>query len=218
MKLTTKNTLTPDEAKRRAELEAIILPGLKDCIEVGSALREMSDKRLYRNTHATFKLYVEETYNVTVRRAYQLVEAAEVVASLPENVKHASHLNARQAEALAKVPKKDRVEVLKRATVHADLGKKPLTAKLIEQAAESVKPEPPKTLDAEAKKAFAGLSLPNREQELAAHFEGYRSALSHLLKDIPKDADFGLYLIEGNKFVALLSNRKQDQQNAKAYV
>src|SRR5438093_10102446 len=71
--------LSPSEAERLTDCEAVIGRGLKSFVEVGSALLEISDKRLYRATHATFKAYVEDKWKLKVRRAYQLCEAAEVV-------------------------------------------------------------------------------------------------------------------------------------------
>jgi hypothetical protein len=216
MKLSPKTPLTPAQKNRRAELEVIVKRGIGSCLDTAIALQEISDERYYRDTHSTFKDYMLDVWGMEVRKAYQLIEHADMVKSLPaECATVAQTITPRATRVLKKVAPEDRAQVIEMAA-EKTAGKP--TEKAIKEAAAELCPEKPKTLDAEAKKAFAGLSLPNREQELAAHFEGYRSALSHLLKDIPKDADFGLYLIEGNKFVALLSNRKQDQQNAKAYV
>ena len=84
-------------------------------VEVGNALLEISDKRLYRATHSTFREYVEDKWKMSARRAYQLCEAAEVVKSLTENVNHGSQINERQARELAKVPADERVDVMQEA-------------------------------------------------------------------------------------------------------
>jgi DNA-directed RNA polymerase subunit RPC12/RpoP len=99
-------------------------------VEVGTALLEISDRRLYRATHSTFQDYVSDKWKMTARRAYQLCEAAEVVKALPENVNHGTHLNERQARELAKVKPEKRTKVLE--TV-ARKGK--VTAKTIKEAA-----------------------------------------------------------------------------------
>ena len=101
-------------------------------MEVGTALLEISDRRLYRETHSTFEEYCRDKWKVTARRAYQLCEAAEVVKALPENVNNCSHSliqNEGQARELARVPVENRVAVLEAA---GDNGK--VTAATIRQA------------------------------------------------------------------------------------
>jgi hypothetical protein len=116
-----------------ARLETIVDRGLTGFVEVGNALLEISDRRLYRATHSTFQEYVQEKWNMTARRAYQLCEAAEVVKALPENVNNCSHsriTNEGQARELAKVKPEKRAKVLETA---ATKGK--VTAKSIQEAA-----------------------------------------------------------------------------------
>jgi hypothetical protein len=127
-----------------AELEPIIEKGLSGFVEVGNALLEISDRRLYRATHSTFQDYVSAKWKMTARRAYQLCEAAEIVRALPENVNHGSHLNERQVRELAKVAPANRAEVLARAQDQADAEQRPLTTKDVERAAQS---EPKYTCD-----------------------------------------------------------------------
>jgi hypothetical protein len=69
-------TLSPAESARLAELEPIIERGMAGFVEVGNALLEISDRRLYRGTHSTFKEYVEDKWKLSVSRAYQLCDAA----------------------------------------------------------------------------------------------------------------------------------------------
>jgi hypothetical protein len=118
--------LSEAEATRLAELEPIIERGLSNFVEVGNALLEISEDRLYRATHSAFQYYVKEKYNLTARRAYQLCDAAKVVKTLPESVNHGSQINERQVRELAKVPAAEREQVLKAA---AESG--PVTAKAI---------------------------------------------------------------------------------------
>jgi hypothetical protein len=123
---TVKNQLTTEEATRLAELEPIIANGITNFVEVGNALIEVSDRRLYRETHSTFQEYCQDKWNITARRAYQLCEAAEVIKLLPESVNHGSQINERQARELAKVKPEKRVEVIESVT-----SKGPVTAKAI---------------------------------------------------------------------------------------
>ncbi|HEX6940614.1 MAG TPA: hypothetical protein VF158_14450 [Longimicrobiales bacterium] len=71
--------LTPAEAERLAALEARIASGLTTFVEVGSALAEVRDARLYRERFGTFERYLAERWGLSRRRGYQLIEAAEAV-------------------------------------------------------------------------------------------------------------------------------------------
>jgi len=135
-----KAALTPAESTRLVELEVIVERGLAGFVEVGTALLEISDRRLYRASHSTFAEYVSDKWRMTARRAYQLCEAAEVVKLLPENVNNCSQsmiTNEGQARELAKIPPEKRREVLEAA---GSKGK--ITAKTIRQAA-NPDPAPP---------------------------------------------------------------------------
>lgn len=68
--------LSAAERKRLTELEATIDPGLKTFIEVGQALLEVRDRRLYREEDATFEAYCERRYGLPVREAYRLIDCA----------------------------------------------------------------------------------------------------------------------------------------------
>jgi protein gp37 len=68
------------------QLEAIIERGLSTFIEVGTALLEIRNGRLYRATHATFEEYCEKRWHFSRPRAYQLMDAAQVVSNLSTNV------------------------------------------------------------------------------------------------------------------------------------
>jgi hypothetical protein len=48
----------------------------------GKALKQLRDKRLYRETHATFESYVRDRFDFTRAAAYYLISAAEVVENL----------------------------------------------------------------------------------------------------------------------------------------
>jgi hypothetical protein len=68
------------------ELEVIIERGQETFIEVGRALMEIRDRRLYRDTHATFEAYCKERWGWTRQRANQLVDAAHVATALTTDV------------------------------------------------------------------------------------------------------------------------------------
>lgn len=74
----------------RSELdqyEAIIERGLQTFYEVGQALIEIRDKQLYRADYSTFESYCNERWEMSGRRAYQLIDASLVF----NNVNNSSH-------------------------------------------------------------------------------------------------------------------------------
>ena len=70
--------LTKAELERRAALEATVDAGLASFVEVGLALTEIRDSRLYRDEHGTFEAYCETRYGFSARRGQQLMRAAEI--------------------------------------------------------------------------------------------------------------------------------------------
>ena len=75
--------LATSEAARLADLETAIERGLTMFMEVGEALREIHEARLYRADHSTFENYCRERWGFTDRRGRQLMEAAEIGTQVP---------------------------------------------------------------------------------------------------------------------------------------
>lgn len=121
-------------ARTLAELEAIIDAGLQTFFEVGNALAEIRERRLYRDQYETFDVYCRERFNFNRQRASQLIKAAAVSRILDKPPARASH-----AEALA--PLVDQPEVARQvyAEVVADKGDKTTAADVI-AAVEQVLP------------------------------------------------------------------------------
>jgi hypothetical protein len=92
--------LTSHERDERKRCEEIIEHGLVTFLEVGRALLMIRDKRLYRETHATFEDYLHERWSLTRNRAYRLIEAAEVVEMLPTGNTPANEAQARELASL----------------------------------------------------------------------------------------------------------------------
>jgi hypothetical protein len=72
-----------DEKVMLEAAEKIIATGLKTFLQVGEALALVRDQRLYRQSHDTFEDYCHSRWNITDRRARQLIDAAAVVTGLP---------------------------------------------------------------------------------------------------------------------------------------
>jgi hypothetical protein len=104
-------SLTQDDTERLKELESVIERGRKTFIEVGYALEEIRDRRLYRQTHATFEAYCAAQWGWTRQRSYQLMNAATVVKLLPAAMSTRVD-NEATARELAKLEPKEREKVL----------------------------------------------------------------------------------------------------------
>lgn len=74
--------LAPRDAERLADLEVTIAQGLTTFVEVGAALAEIREVRLYRESHGTFEDYCRERWGMSKRHANRLVESATVVGNL----------------------------------------------------------------------------------------------------------------------------------------
>lgn len=127
----TPHALTRPESARLIELENKIDKGEKTFVEIGLALSEIRDQRLYRTTHPTFEDYCRAKWNFTRQHGNQIIDAAVTVKSLPEGLETIVS-NLSQARALVKVPVVERATVLKAAQKQAT-GRK-LTAKDIQHA------------------------------------------------------------------------------------
>ena len=79
--------LSDEEAARLVGLEATIDRGLTTFMEVGSALVEIQDNKLYRATSLSFEQYMMDRFNLNRARGYQLIEAAKVVNQIAEELK-----------------------------------------------------------------------------------------------------------------------------------
>jgi hypothetical protein len=105
-----------EEAKCLVELEHIIETGRQRFIEVGNALAEIRDARLYRADFTSFEAYCQEMWGFTKQHAYRLIKAAPIA----ERNLQVTSLN--QASELAKVAAPKRAAVLQAAAVKAKLG------------------------------------------------------------------------------------------------
>jgi len=130
-------SLTPIEQNNLVELEATIEKNLKSFYEVGFALMQIRDNKLYRETHGTFEEYCKEKWNFNSSRARQLISAAEVTDNI-KSVTKVTVLKERQLRALVGVKDPDQQrEVMQRAIETAPEGK--VTARHIEETVKEIK-------------------------------------------------------------------------------
>lgn len=72
------SALSVPEGSRLAELEAVVEAGLQTFVEVGLALGEIRDRRLYQATHDTFENYLDDRWSMSRSRGYRLIDGARV--------------------------------------------------------------------------------------------------------------------------------------------
>lgn len=78
--------LLPAEAATLQRLEGVIRRGMKVFYEVGTALSEIRDSRLYRATHTSFEDYLRERWGFSRQFAWMQIEASKVVNALSTRV------------------------------------------------------------------------------------------------------------------------------------
>lgn len=71
--------LDDEERQTFVACKLTIEKGMQTFLDVGSALKIIREQKLYRETHSTFENFMQEEFGLPRRRAYQLMEAAEVV-------------------------------------------------------------------------------------------------------------------------------------------
>jgi len=128
----TNELLTKDEADRMLSLESAIEQGVKTFVEVGAALMEIRESRLYRVSHKTFEAYCKERWDMSKTNANRLIGSATVVENLaPIGVKPQSEAQARPLTALEP---EDQVEVWGEVVEKAKEEDRPVTAKDVTRA------------------------------------------------------------------------------------
>jgi hypothetical protein len=123
------NFLTSTENATLKRLESEIKAGQKTFVQVGLALSEIRDSKLYRGEFKTFDEYCQTRWGWKRQRAYELIQAAEVQSTLPVECNNII-TNDSQARELAQVPAAARADVLKEVAAAG-----PVTAKAIKKAA-----------------------------------------------------------------------------------
>lgn len=137
--------LTTQETVRLCELERIIQKGKDTFVEVGTALAEIRDSRIYRATFKTFEDYCDKRWEFSKRQCDRLISAAKVTKNLgPIGPKPESEA---QARPLAKLPAEQQPAAWERAQEIAKEESKPVAARHVEAAVLEVMPkEEPETV------------------------------------------------------------------------
>jgi len=131
--------LQPAESKKLETLEATIKTNLKSFYDVGVALAEIRDSRLYRASHATFEAYCKDRWDMSRIHAFRMIESASVYKNLLPmgNIPQSE----RQARPLTSLEPEQQIEVWAKVVETAPEGK--ITAKHIQAVIKESKNEPP---------------------------------------------------------------------------
>lgn len=177
-------TMMVIEQARLRECEKTIEKGLATFIEVGEALAEIRDKRLYRDSHKTFQAYCKDRWGHNKEWANRLISAADTVQTTvqtsvqnesqriqkvapPAEVNEADLVfpkvsNERQARELGKVPAAKRSEVLEESATNGEV-----TAASIRKAAATLTDEVGDEIPKKLQAIFAGrVDLEEKAREI----------------------------------------------------
>ena len=133
--------ITPPESVRLIELERVIEKGKTTFVEVGNALAEIRDSRIYRSSHGTFEDYCRERWGWSNRYVNMHIASAEVATNLAASGTIVP-VTESQARPLAKLPAEHQPAAWEKAQEMAKEEGKPVTAKHVQAAVEEVFPTP----------------------------------------------------------------------------
>lgn len=137
------SALTTNEVTLLSSYERTIEKGLSTFHEVGSALLQIRDSRLYRDDFKTFEEYCKGKWKLTRQYVNNVIAAAETVDKIGNNCFQKPATES-QARPLTSVPKESRAEAWQHAvdTAPLDEDKQPvITAKHVEKAVKEWKQE-----------------------------------------------------------------------------
>ncbi len=129
------DTLTPAPSSRLRDLESTIQKGMQTFFEVGTALKEIRDNKLYQADHDTFDSYCQNRWGIDRTYAHRHIQAADVIAGMLPNG-NILPANEFQCRPLVKLLDADQQHawqtVIERASLGPD-GTKVITAKLVNE-------------------------------------------------------------------------------------
>jgi hypothetical protein len=132
-------------------------------IEVGTALAEIRDSRLYRRTHSSFTAYLQERWNMGRAHGYRMIEAAQAVAVSPMGDKITSE---RQARELTGLSPEQATEVITKAEATGEI-----TAASLHAARIEVEESDTAAFEAELAELIAETKSLNREFQVHDTYE-----------------------------------------------
>lgn len=114
--ITTPAVAAPEKSAL-AECEAVIARGMDTFVEVGNALMNIREERLYRAEFGTFQEYCEARWSMSDRHARRMIDAAEVADNIGSGPM--GPVSERQARPLAILPPEQQCEAWQSAVESA---------------------------------------------------------------------------------------------------
>ena len=131
--------LNIEESHELERCEVVIKQGLQTFIEVGQALMTIKEKRLYRISFKTFEDYCIERWAISKPRAYQLIEAANVMIGL-STIVDVLPKSESQVRPLTSLEPEIQKEVWKEVVKQSEETRQPITAARVQEIVEHWKP------------------------------------------------------------------------------
>lgn len=143
---------------RLESCEAVIERGMQTFMEVGQALAEIRDSRLYREQFETFEDYCHQRWGLSRSRAYQMIDASDIAHAMSTIVDTPLPTNEGQARELSGLEPESAAEVMREAREQTG-GR--VTASAIREARNEIAPKPkPPITDLISSADLAALNAP----------------------------------------------------------
>jgi hypothetical protein len=126
------DVLSEAEVTRYRALEAVVAAGWQTFADVGVALGQIRDERLYRTEFDTFEAYCRAKWHYARRYVYQLISAAQLFQHLCANCAHRRPDHESQLRPLVGLSLDDAQLAWECAVIHAGEGR--ITARTVKNA------------------------------------------------------------------------------------
>lgn len=117
------NELTVIESRDLEQYESVITHGMQTFVEVGTALLQIRDQRLYRATHKRFEDYCQERWGWSRIHVHRQIAAAQVAGNLLPIGNTPLPTAESQTRPLAQLPEDEQAEAWQRAVETAPNGR-----------------------------------------------------------------------------------------------
>ena len=124
--------LSATEEKRFLQLKKVVKQGVATFVQVGKALFDIREARLYRGTHGTFVKFCKDEFNLSYSYAHRIIEASKVATKLLPISKEVP--NESVVRPLVGMSEKQQKRVYEAAIDIAEAEERPVTRTDIEQA------------------------------------------------------------------------------------
>lgn len=211
--------LTTNDDQRLVECEAKIDRSLRSFVDIGDALLEIRESRLYRNSHQNFEQYCQSRWNITKSRANQLISASRLVENLENNGQLGGVLPSSESVAreLQRVDADRQQEVWSQVVSTAPRGannEAVVTARHVRETVESIAATPEPVATTERVTDATGEPVPTSvipEYEAGIELSGIAAEVSQVAAKVRQMADRrGMALVNSQEIDRLLQQVREE--------